>query len=53
MEFTGVKDGTVEYLRVHIISGTFAPNQLPKGAFLGTNWGKIPEINLMKHRDGF
>ena len=27
MEFTGVKDGMVEYLRVHIISGTFAPGQ--------------------------
>jgi len=27
MEFTGVKDGMVEYLRVHIINGTFAPGQ--------------------------
>lgn len=27
MEFTGVKDGMVEYLRVHIINGTFSPGQ--------------------------
>lgn len=27
MQFTGVKDGMVEYLRVHIITGTFSPGQ--------------------------